>query len=100
MADWFLQVEKAGRADARGRVEQVDFVLDVSFEFFKANPDFVRMVRREALDSQNHLGIDIGAVAAAAVRPGRRLLRARDGQRHASDGTTPSNSSSPGTARC
>jgi AcrR family transcriptional regulator len=66
MADWFVRVEKAV---AEPQLEQgwskVDHVLTAAFDFFKANPDFVRMVRREALDGKNHLGIDIGA----ALRP-------------------------------
>ena len=64
LSDWFLKVEQAVGRD-RGGWEQVDFVLDVSFTFFKENPEFVRIMRREALDGEGHLGIDLGAT----VRP-------------------------------
>jgi TetR/AcrR family transcriptional regulator len=60
LSDWFTQVEHAAGRD-RGGWEQVDFVLDVSFKFFKENPDFIRIMRREALDGEGHLGIDLGA---------------------------------------
>ena len=60
LSDWFLKVEQAAGRD-RGGWEQVDFVLDVSFAFFKENPEFVRIMRREALDGEGHLGIDLGA---------------------------------------
>jgi TetR/AcrR family transcriptional regulator len=66
MAEWFERVEKAiVEPTLEEWWSKVDYVLGAAFEFFKANPDFVRMVRREALDGQNHLGIDIGA----ALRP-------------------------------
>ncbi len=66
MADWFERVEKAvAEPTLQEGWSKVDHVLRAAFEFFKANPDFVRLVRREALDSQNHLGVDIGA----ALRP-------------------------------
>src|SRR5437879_10423518 len=62
MADWFVRVEKAITEPTEEEWwSKVDHVLMAAFDFFKDNPDFVRMVRREALDGQNHLGIDIGA---------------------------------------
>ena len=66
MADWFIRVEKAiSEPTLEEWWSKVEHVLGAAFDFFKANPDFVRMVRREALDGQNHLGIDIGS----ALRP-------------------------------
>jgi TetR/AcrR family transcriptional regulator len=70
LADWFERVEKAVFEEEQEGWEMVDYVLSAAFVFFKANPDFVRIVRREALDETNHLGIDVGA----ALRPG--FLRA------------------------
>jgi len=61
LSDWFARVESAVRSDRRGW-EQVDFVLTAGFEFFVANPEFVRVVRREAIDGGAHLGIDLGGV--------------------------------------
>jgi AcrR family transcriptional regulator len=65
LGDWFERVEKAVVEEPREGWTKVDHVLTAAFEFFKANPDFVRIMRREALDSTNHLGIDVGA----ALRP-------------------------------
>jgi AcrR family transcriptional regulator len=38
----------------------VDHVLQASFEFFVANPEFVRLVGRQAIDGGDHHGIDLG----------------------------------------
>jgi AcrR family transcriptional regulator len=66
LSDWSERVEEAV-ADAREVKgwSYVDHVLDASFEFFTANPDFVRIVRREAIEGQGHLGVDLGQ----ALRP-------------------------------
>jgi AcrR family transcriptional regulator len=66
MADWFVRVEKAvAEPQLEEGWSKVEHVLTAAFDFFKSNPNFVRIVRREAIDGQNHLGIDIGA----ALRP-------------------------------
>jgi TetR/AcrR family transcriptional regulator len=65
LGDWFERVDKAAVESTPHGWDKVDHVLTAAFDFFKANPDFVRMVRREALDGTNHLGLDVGA----ALRP-------------------------------
>jgi TetR/AcrR family transcriptional regulator len=65
MADFFERLEKAQAEPVFDSWDKLDHVVTAAFEFFKANPEFVRLMRREALDGTNHLGIDMGA----ALRP-------------------------------
>ncbi len=44
---------------------KIELVIDTGFRFFEENPDYVRLLRREALDGGSHLGMDLAAV----VRP-------------------------------
>lgn len=69
LAQWSVRVEAAVGRGLEGW-QKVDQVLTAGFRFFQENPEFVRIVRREALDGGDHLGIDLGA----ALRP--FLLRA------------------------
>ncbi len=64
LSDWALRVEEAVDSPREGW-KLVDHVIDAGFTFFRDNPEFVRLVRREAIDGGNHLGIDLGA----ALRP-------------------------------
>src|SRR4051794_22213689 len=61
LGDWFERVDKAAVEGTWDGWANVDHVLTAAFNFFKANPDFVRMVRSEALAGTTHLGLDVGA---------------------------------------
>ena len=57
--DFGLRVEDAVKGPREGW-RMIDHVLDAAFVFFVENPDFVRLVRREALEGGTEHGIDLG----------------------------------------
>lgn len=62
LVEWIDGVEVASSAnydDLEGWT-QVEYVITASFRFFRANPEFLRIARREALDPHKSLGIDLG----------------------------------------
>lgn len=62
MSDWFERVESAvGSSTVRGW-EKIELVLEAGFRFFADNLDYVRLMRREAIDGGAHLGIDLSGV--------------------------------------
>jgi TetR/AcrR family transcriptional regulator len=62
LSDWILRIEAVGDAQGNEPWDQMELVVDTAFDWFAENPDFVRIMRREALDNQGHLGFDLGAV--------------------------------------
>ncbi|MBV9951302.1 MAG: TetR/AcrR family transcriptional regulator [Acidimicrobiia bacterium] len=62
LGEWTERVEEAVDEPGHEGWNKVDFVITAGFRFFEDNPEFVRMVRREALEGGAHLGVDLGAM--------------------------------------
>jgi TetR/AcrR family transcriptional regulator len=64
LSDWFeLLADTVG--DPRSGWDKIELVMRAGFRFFVENPDYVRLIRREAVDSGSHLGVDLASV----IRP-------------------------------
>ena len=59
VADFAIRVDEAVDGPQEGW-RMVDHVLEASFGFFVANPDFVRLIGREAIEGGANHGIDLG----------------------------------------
>ena len=62
LSDWVGRVEAAVEVRDLAGWDKLDHVVTAAFDFFRANPEFVRIMQREALDGQGHLGVDLGTV--------------------------------------
>src|SRR5436305_6655167 len=49
LSDWFVRLERAVGSELSGW-DKVEYVITAGFRFFEADPDFVRLMRREAID--------------------------------------------------
>jgi AcrR family transcriptional regulator len=65
VTDFGERVQEAISGNREGW-KQLEHVLEASFDFFVANPEFVRLVRREQIDSSH--GIDLGTAMAPFFR--------------------------------
>lgn len=64
LVEWMAYVEEATGPDHNDLTgwNRVDQVLTAGFRFFEANPEFVRIARREALDGGDRLSVELGVM--------------------------------------
>ncbi|MDQ3980376.1 MAG: TetR/AcrR family transcriptional regulator [Actinomycetota bacterium] len=60
LADWYERIEEVSEGSREGWRE-VDRILTAGFQFFGKHPEFVRLVRREALEDASRLATELGA---------------------------------------
>ncbi len=65
LAQWSAQVEASVSAAGHEGWNKVDFVVTAGFRFFQENPEFVRLIKREALEGGQRVGLNLGS----ALRP-------------------------------
>ena len=84
--EWHERVENAVAEVDGGGWTEVEFVIRAGFRFFQENPEFVRMVRWEALAGGGQARIDLGGALhplfARAVRYFNREMDAGRFRRH------------------
>ncbi|MGH9223401.1 MAG: TetR/AcrR family transcriptional regulator [Acidimicrobiales bacterium] len=58
LSDWYTRVEEASVGDGQGW-NRVDRILTAGFQFFEQHPQFVRLVRREALEDESRMAAEL-----------------------------------------
>lgn len=61
LSDWMERLASAVGAPETGR-RKMELVIQAGFDLFADNPDYVRLMRRQALDGGSHLNVDVAAV--------------------------------------
>lgn len=71
LSEWMERLDVAVAKQASGWAK-VELVIRSGFDLFAARPDYVRIMRREALDGGAHLGVDLAAVLRPYVEEAAR----------------------------